>query len=220
MSMAGRVKLVVFDWGGVILRICRSWPEGCERAGLDVRPGSDAEHVAAAHRRIAHDYQIGTITCETFCQRVSDAMQGLYSPNEMRRIHDAWLIEEYPGIAELVQRLVALDSITTGMLSNTNHLHWIQQLRGDEGGTARFPTARLLTHRHASHLLGAAKPGADIYERFEIETGFRGDDVLFFDDLADNIATAHQRGWRAELIDHQGDTASQIIRHLSAHGVL
>ncbi len=218
--MTRTVKIVVFDWGGVILRICRSWDEGCGRAGLEVRGGSDAPELASERRRIAHEYQIGALDCDAFCRGLADATGGLYSADEMRRIHDAWLIEEYPGVAELVARLTNTPLITTGMLSNTNHLHWAQQLHAHEGGTSRFPTARLLEHRHASHLLGIAKPEARIYERFEAASGFRGEDILFFDDLAENIAAARSRGWRAEQIDHTADTASQMALHLAAYGVL
>lgn len=217
--MSGRVRIVVFDWGGVILRICRSWREGCGRAGLEVREGSDDERLAAERRRIAQAYQIGSIGCDDFCASLSDTMDGLYTPSEVRRIHDSWLIEEYPGVDEIVSRLVESESVATGMLSNTNRLHWRQQLRADEGGTSRFPTARLLEHRHASHLLGIAKPDGGIFDRFESETGFRGGEILFFDDLPDNVASAQRAGWCAERIDHEGDTAAQIAGHLASHGV-
>ena len=33
-----QVRIVCFDWGGVILRHCRSWQEGCAAAGLPVHP--------------------------------------------------------------------------------------------------------------------------------------------------------------------------------------
>ncbi|MEO1535088.1 MAG: HAD-IA family hydrolase, partial [Planctomycetota bacterium] len=89
----------------------------------------------------------------------------------------------------------------------------------DESGTERFPVARLLEHRHASHLLGIAKPDAGIYARFESETGYDGSEILFFDDLAENIEAARERGWHAEQIDHTGDTAEQVARCLAAYGV-
>lgn len=218
--MATGVKIVVFDWGGVILRICRSWAEGCAQAGIEVRPGSDDPLLAAQRREIAHEYQIGAMDCDAFCNALADPTDGLYTPAEMRRIHDAWLIEEYPGVADLIGRVTAVAHVTTGMLSNTNHLHWIQQLTPAEGGTSRFPAARRLEHRHASHVLGIAKPDPGIYEQFEAESGFTGDSILFFDDLAENIAAARSLGWHAEQIDHEGDTAQQMLGHLAAHGVL
>ena len=35
--MTTPISLVCFDLGGVVVRICRSWAEGCAEAGLDVR---------------------------------------------------------------------------------------------------------------------------------------------------------------------------------------
>ncbi len=32
-----RIRLVCFDLGGVVIRICRTWAEGCAAAGLEVR---------------------------------------------------------------------------------------------------------------------------------------------------------------------------------------
>ncbi|MEL6796764.1 MAG: HAD-IA family hydrolase [Planctomycetota bacterium] len=218
--MTGGTRIVVFDWGGVILRICRTWDEGCDRAGLPVREGSLTADLLASRQQISRQYETGSIGCAEFCDAISHAMNGLYSPDELRRIHDAWLIEEYPGIAELIEQLGAHDAVTTGMLSNTNHHHWSQQLRPDEGGTSRFPAARMLEHRHASHLLGVAKPDQAIFHRFETETGFRGSDVLFFDDLSANVDAARACGWQAEEIDHEGDTASQIAQHLSRRGIV
>ena len=218
--MASTVKIVVFDWGGVILRICRSWEEGCQRAGLSVRNGPMDQDFDAARQRISHDYQIGEIECSEFCASLSDAMNGLYTPDELRQIHDAWLIEEYPGVSKLLRTLTEMSSFTTGLLSNTNHLHWTQHLGPDEGGTARFPTARLLEHRHASHVLGVAKPDPQIYQQYEVETGFAGNEILFFDDLTENIASAQAREWLAVQIDHEGCPATQIHDALRAHELL
>ncbi len=68
--------------------------------------------------------------------------------------------------------------------------------------------------------MGCAKPGLDIYKRFESLVGARGDAIIFFDDLPDNIAAAASLGWRAVRIDHEGDTPMQIRRALVAERVL
>ena len=64
-----------------------------------------------------------------------------------------------------------------------------------------------------------SKPGEEIYRAFEKLTGFRAGEILFFDDLPENLETAQRLGWRTELVDHDGDTASQIAACLSAHHV-
>jgi len=217
--MPGDIRCVCFDWGGVILRICRSFEEGVTRAGLDLRPGTDAPALKQRRHDLAHEYQIGRLARDEFLASVSTAMNGVYSPVEFERIHDAWLIEEYPSVDRLVADLLASPRIETAMLSNTNELHWRRQ-QPDAAGLPHFPTAGRLKHRHASHLLGLAKPEASIYRAFERETGFTPESILFFDDLADNISAARACGWCAEQIDHTGDTAAQMRGHLRRYGVL
>lgn len=213
------IKLVCFDWGGVILRICRSWEEGCTAAGVECRARPDTPDAIAARRELVSQHQLGLVPCDTFYQQASMVMGGTYTPDEIRRIHDAWLIAEYPGIDEVLARLTATRGITTGVLSNTNAAHWARHLPGPDGQAPDFPAIARLTHRHASHLLQAAKPTRDVFAAFERATGFHGQEILFFDDLAENIHAAAAHGWRTQRIDPDGDTAVQITTHLHTHRV-
>lgn len=219
--MGREIRCVCFDWGGVILRICRGFEEGVARAGLDLRAGTDAPTLKQQRHELAHEYQIGNLGRDEFLARISRAMNGVYSPAEFERIHDAWLIEEYPGVAGLVDDLLRTPGVETAMLSNTNELHWSRQSPQPRvPHLPHFPTAGRLKHRHASHLLRLAKPDETIYRAFERETGFEPASILFFDDLADNVAAARACGWRSEQIDHTGDTAQQMRAHLARYGVL
>lgn len=218
--MASNVRLVCFDWGGVILRICGSWTEACAAAGLPVRPGSEAPELAIARRDLAQRYQVGQLTCDEFFTSASEACRGLYTSDEIRAVHDAWLLHEYPGIPDLLERLTRRPGIETALLSNTNHRHWSRHLPRSRGVPADFPAIGMLTHRHASHLLKLAKPDPGIYEALERATGYSPAEILFFDDLPDNIAAARARGWQAEQIDPKGDTAAQIAAQLRAYNIL
>lgn len=217
-TLADAPAMVVFDWGGVILRICRGFEEGCGRAGLDLREDALTPERIATRRAIAQQYQRGEIDCQTWAQRVSDATGGAYSAAEVELLHDAWLIEEYPGVAAVITDLHDA-GIATGLLSNTNARHWSRHLPTETAG-ADFPTIGLIQHRHASHLLGHAKPDEAIYRAFERETGCASGDLLFFDDLPENIERAHACGWRAHQIDHEGDTAAQMRTALRGIGLL
>jgi glucose-1-phosphatase len=206
------IRCVVFDWGGVILKHHRCWADACAGAGIDVRAGHEALELVLQRRALNQQFQAGKLSSEEFYPALAGATGGLYTAEEVRRIHDAWLTEEYAGVDALVRQLVSLPRVETALLSNTNACHWRRMVD--------FPTAGLLKHKHASHLLGHAKPSAEIFRAFERETGFKGTDILFFDDLPDNVVAAHQVGWHAELIDHTGDTAAQLARHLARYEVL
>ncbi len=218
-SHAEPPRVVCFDWGGVILRICRNWAEGCAAAGLPVRDGPDQPALTARRHALAHAYQLGELDCHAFCHEVARATAGLYTPEEIGRIHDAWLIAEYDGAAALIERLANSRAAELGLLSNTNRRHYERHRPRPDGSSADFPTIARLTHHVASHEVRASKPDEAIYRAFEDLTGARGSEIVFFDDLAENVAQARAIGWRAVQIDHTGDTPRQIERELLALGV-
>jgi FMN phosphatase YigB (HAD superfamily) len=104
------------------------------------------------------------------------------------------------------------------LLSNTNAHHW-QVLVPTDAATARYPAIGRLHHHFASHLIGALKPDPATYAAVEEATGVRGHDVLFFDDLPDNVEGARRFGWRAIRIDPDGDPARQVLAALEAAGI-
>lgn len=220
MMQGGSVpRIVVFDWGGVILRIVRSFEEACERAGLPVYAEAGEKILRQKRAALAHEFQKGAMSEEAFYAEVARYTGGKYSSQDFQNIHDAWLIAEYPGVAALIGDIHQAGRATTGLLSNTNHRHWVRHLpRGAVAGD--FPTIGLLRHKHASHLMGLAKPDEAIYRRFEELSGFAGPDVLFFDDLAENVDAARSAGWIAVQVDHTGDTARQMRQELVSRGVL
>ena len=203
--------LICFDLGGVLVRICRSWPEGCRAAGVperEHRPASDHDH---RKNELIIRYQTGRVDCEDFFQELSDLFGGLWSPEEAARVHHAWILEPYAGTAELIDELHRA-GLATACLSNTSHSHWAPLLQ--------VPAIQALGVRHASHLLGLHKPDPAIYRAFEVETGTPGEDIVFFDDLPENIAAARAAGWDAVRIDHARETAPQIRAALEERGVL
>lgn len=239
-AMDPRELLVVFDLGGVVVRICRSWQEACAAAGVPFHPAVASAEQIASRKAVHHEYERGRMACGEFFQAVAQRTGGLYTAEAIRAIHDAWILEEYPGVGELIEQLHHL-GVSTGVLSNTNHSHWVQ-LVGDSVTLPKFPTPGRVRHCHASHLLGMAKPDAEIYHEFarrvaldwaagvggaggERDAGsagvrLRAENILFFDDLKPNIDAAREAGWRAEQIDHTGDPAAQMREILGRAGIL
>lgn len=213
--------LVVFDLGGVLVRICRGIDQAAARAGMTI----PAEYVAPAkraERRAVHnEYELGRLTCEEFFARIAATAPGVLTPSDVRVLHERWIIEEYAGVGGLIDDLHAA-GVDTGILSNTNHAHW-QQIVGPDGDApapTAFPSTRKPRHRHASHLLGLSKPDVAVYHAVTRRTGHPAASTVFFDDLEDNIAGARAAGWQAHQIDPAGDTAGQMRGWLVGVGVL
>lgn len=211
--MSAPIRLVCFDLGGVIIRICRSWAEGCRAVGLDVRGDVDAMLTGAAGpewSELNDAYQRGEIAEDEFARRFCELLSGAYAPEEIVRVHRAWTLGEYPRIGSVIARIHDA-GLETAVLSNTCHEHWLDLLT--------VPAVRAVRHRFASHLLAVRKPDAAAYRAVEEGTGHAGPAVLFFDDLPENIDAARALEWRAERIDPAGCTASQIERVLERVGV-
>ncbi|TVQ32843.1 MAG: hypothetical protein EA376_04130 [Phycisphaeraceae bacterium] len=205
MSGDGR-PVVCFDLGGVVVRICRSWEEGCAAAGIEVREIERYRETHPERVKLVQTLDTGGIEPDAFYRAISDTLDGVYTPEEVRQVHHAWLLGEYPGVEELLTDLRERDGVRTACLSNTNHDHWVAM--------ESYPTLQALEHRHASHLLGLRKPNESCFIAFERAMEASPGQIIFFDDTEENIEAARARGWRAELIDHTGDTAAQVMEHL------
>ena len=207
-------RVVCVDLGGVVVRICRTWQEGC--AAVNVAPrggwGSSVDETQPLRHAAVDRYQRGLTTYQDFVAEIAALSQGDYTPHEIDRIHRGWILGDYPGIVELFARLRALN-IPVACLSNTNDAHW-QQMRETS------PAFRAIDLHHASHLLALNKPDPAIYAAFEQATGYAPHEIFFADDLIENVRAAAARGWHAIHIDHTGDPAAQIEQALRALGVL
>jgi len=150
------IRVVCFDLGGVVVRICHSFVEAVQAAEL---PLVDAQRLlepdSVARRRDAiWAHQVGEFDFDEYCRRMSLAVDGLYLPDQVRALHAAWLIGEYPGVLDLVTELSSNAGVRLACLSNTNDGHWEQMMSAPE----LFPTLHRLHLQLASHLLRLAKP--------------------------------------------------------------
>ncbi|MFM8640755.1 MAG: HAD-IA family hydrolase [Planctomycetota bacterium] len=202
-------RLVVFDLGGVVVRICRGWDEACAAAGIDARPLRDPRSHGHLIAPVVHAHQRGAMECDRYAAELASIVGGV-TAQEARRVHDAWILGDYPGIAQAIDRIHAA-GVDTACLSNTDASHW-EQLHSSDA-------FRRIRRRHASHLLGLVKPDAAIYRAFERHAGAAPADIVFFDDLPENVDAARACGWNAVQVDHAGDTAAQVLDALRALGV-
>ena len=211
MSATGsRGSLVAFDLGGVLVRICRSWDEGCDAAGLP-RTHDPIAADRAAFMRLVSSHQRGDLQHEAFLASVSELAGGRISLAHAAAVHDAWILGEYEGVPELLGELQAAGH-GTACLSNTNAPHW------DRLERMRF--FQHLHHRHASHLMRLEKPDPRIFEAFERQVGHAGDRIAYFDDLPENCEAARAAGWRVRQVDPSRETVPQIRQALAEWSLL
>ncbi len=212
MNTSPDVQLVCFDLGGVLVRICHSWPEAAELAGVPDLMPLDEPRVAAGVKRVLLEFELGRVDRAGLVERIIDLSRG-YEPTHITAIVEGWLKDPYPGSDVLVERIRAA-GIPTACLSNTNAWHW--EVMSDR---ERFPALWRLDHRFASHLSRARKPDAAFYQALESELAVDPRSIVFFDDLPENVEAAGARGWRAHVITPDRDPVAQMTERLTALGV-
>jgi HAD superfamily hydrolase (TIGR01509 family) len=200
--------LVVFDLGQVLIRVCEGWRDACTRVGiapdeLDSNPSLETQMAAIVNR-----WDSGLIDIDHWAAEIAP-LRGI-SAADVIRIQDAYLLGPFEGVTELIDELHA-SGLQTACLSNTNAGHWKQMTT--PGGPNFLPLDRL-TYRFASHLVGCCKPDERIYRHVEEQTGFRGEQITFFDDRAENVEASRNRGWRGHVIELDGYPVAQVRRHL------
>ena len=207
MIESGRVRGVVLDLGGVVLRICRTWEEGCRVAGVPVRPEAIERMTGDGVVDLVDRYQSGTLPFEGFAAALAERSGGGYDRDEIERVHRAWILGEYAGALELVGGLRDA-GVPTVALSNTCAMHWAQM--------PAFPAFAALEHRIGSHLVGSCKPRSAMYEAAEAVLLPGDGPIAFFDDTPPNVAAARARGWHAVEIDPHDDPPAAVRRTLEA----
>ncbi|MBS1706808.1 MAG: HAD-IA family hydrolase [Armatimonadetes bacterium] len=207
-----RSYLVTFDLGGVLVRVAQQWHQAIAKCGLahckeealqsrlSSAPGFDA-------------YQAARITEDEYLDDLMGYL-GLGSREEALLAHNSILLEPYPGTPEMVETLHAM-GIDTACLSNTNAPHWVEM-----GDLSKYPAIASLKRPVLSHVIRAEKPHPEIYRIFEEQTGYEADQIIFFDDLLDNVEGAKRAGWNAFRIDPSLDTPPQIWDHLAKFGIV
>jgi putative hydrolase of the HAD superfamily len=207
------VRVVVFDLGRVLVPLCDNWKHAAELAKTDaLRELSDHERTRL--RQLVVESETGRMSQAEFCYQAS-LVFGI-DPKHTTAISDIYLLGVYPGAGELLNDLESA-GIQTACLSNTNDNHW--RIIFENSDPVYQPLLRL-RHRFGSHLIGVRKPDPKIYRYVEDATGFKASQLLFFDDLPENIEAARKLGWLAEQVVKDGDPIRQMRAHLSRLGVL
>ena len=192
------IRAVAFDLGGVLERVA---PQEHWLGPWQQRLGLDAAGLASALARVDPDGGIGTgaLTEAAYRQRFADAL-GLSGTQTDEFMADMW--RWYCG--ELDQELMAYAAslrprYATAILSNSS-----DGARREE--QARYSFAELFDIIIYSHEVGLVKPDSRIYALLCAELNLAGADLVFLDDVPENVEAACRIGIHGVL--HRGTAES------------
>lgn len=196
----GAADALLFDLGRVVLdldfnRTLRLWARhaGCEPAQLANRFLRD---------ELYQRHEKGEISDEAFFAGLRSTLGVALSDAEFIEGWNAIFIGEMPGISELLAR--AARRLPLFAFSNTNAAH-VAYFSG------RFAT--VLSHFRevfVSSAIGLRKPDAEAYNHVVRAIGVPAERIVFFDDLAENVEAARERGLKAVLVTSPKDVAKAL----------
>jgi HAD superfamily hydrolase (TIGR01509 family) len=198
-----RPNVVLFDLGKVLVDF--DWHLATDRIAAQAcaTPGEIFRFIATSGVMIR--YEKGQITNEQFFADIQAAI-GYRSTLEDFRQAFADIFAEISPMVQLHARIRAA-GIPTWIFSNTND--WaVTHIRDRFAFFANFDGYFL------SFQLGAMKPEAAIYEAAECTTGCLGQEILYIDDIAENVAAATARGWQAIRHESSDETVSTVVERL------
>ncbi len=206
------MHVVCFDLGGVLVEINHHWKGALLDAGVPLERAASFD-VPLTDFEPFNAYQKGEIDLDSYLLTLESYFGGDIKGLGLAA-HNAILRTAYPGIPELIAEVQA-SGLATGCLSNTNAPHWDAMFH-----EPRLAVLATLDFPIASHLVGAEKPDARMYEAFEAASGAQGEQIVYFDDAFGNVDAAAARSWQAFRIDPLGDPAQEIRAHLRHLGLL
>ena len=202
------IKFIYFDMGRVLLNYDFSKTADAITAQTG-KDGRDViERLATNYIDLWSDFELGAISPEDFFGKIQSIFQLSMSFEALKKAYnEIFTIKQ--DTFELVKKLKE-KNYRLGVLSNTSQPHW-------EYVQATFP--ELFSQFEillGSYEMRLAKPDKAIYFAAAQAAGVKPSEILFFDDLAPNIAGAKAAGFDAV----QFFSADQAEKELKARGLL
>lgn len=174
-------KMVCFDIGNVLIKL-----------GKSTKEIFDIENEEELHF-LLKCFSLGSIDSLFFLKKLQLIIKRKdLSINEIENIFIHKRIDHtHEGVLKLILELKE-KGIRIAIISNTNELHWsyLEKILPIES----FEVILL------SHICQIEKPDKRIYQILEERTGLKNKEILFFDDIQENIYTASSLGWSANKV--------------------
>jgi HAD superfamily hydrolase (TIGR01509 family) len=150
---------------------------------------------------LLEQFETGLITRQEFFEVIREAVGFQGSPAEFGE----YFAKIFAPITPMIELHAALRGLgyRTYLFSNTNDLA-IEHIRKD------YPFFQHFDGYILSYEIKAMKPNPPIYEAMELMCGHRGADLLYIDDLPENVAAGAKRGWRTILHETPEKTRAQL----------
>jgi putative hydrolase of the HAD superfamily len=205
-----RVEALLFDLGHVVIeldsrRVHARW---AELAGVPVAEIERRVRMRVAQSQAFQRHERGEISDAAFFAHLRSALEIDLTDDQLKDGWNAIFVGEMPGIRPLLAR--AGRALPLYAFSNTNAVHqacWSVRFADLLAGFRKV---------FVSNELGARKPDTAAFRAVAAAMGLPPGRILFFDDLAANVAGARASGMQAAEVTAVADI-ELALRGLDGH---
>lgn len=200
------IRWFIFDLGNVLVKLAfeRVLEAVCADADCSRDQLVEIMEKPGAYR----DLERGEISFDEFHRFLVDQIGYRESVQRFRKVWSDFFDGPIEGIEELLDRVRARYRVA--FLSNSNEVH--EQVIPEQFGVL-FRKEDLFVF---SHRFRCAKPDPDIYQQALAMIGAEPEEVVYIDDLHENVAAAKQLGMYAI----QFESSIQVAKELEEAGLL
>ena len=184
--MRKREKLFVFDIGNVFVKLD---PASRDRAVARQDDPAASKRYADVPEAIFRDFRLGRSAEADYIKAMTDVLgvpaQAIYAAEH------AYIAGGFSEFIEVVRRLRQHHRVVC--LSNNQAIHW-RHIDENLLGPGYFD------REYLSQLMGLEKPDPDIFRAVSEAEDCAEKDVVFVDDIEENILTAREIGWQHCLL--------------------
>jgi len=190
-------KNIIFDFGGVIIRIdYNRIPKAFREFGL-----ADFESIYSKFHQspLFDEFEKGIISVRQFRERIREVAGVPLTDNQIDHAWNAILIDIPKKNLEVLMRLKK--NYRTFLLSNTNELHekgFMEIIKRDYGKNILDEAFEKV---YLSHRIQMRKPDVEIFEKVLRENNLVAGETLFVDDSIQHIEGARKAGLQTLFVE-------------------
>ena len=188
-------KLILFDLGRVLADL------GSPTTQMRLPTSDDEFWNLWLSLPIVPSFERGDISSKEFLKRLAHALGISEDPDEFRQRFLDWHPRLYSGVEPLVSSLAP--DCRIALLSNTNILHWNMVHN-------KATVFQQFDHLFLSYETRHCKPEKDAFKIVLTSISVSPSDILFLDDMEQNIATANELGIQAIQVNGIGEVCAAL----------
>jgi putative hydrolase of the HAD superfamily len=197
------IRTVIFDLGKVLVDYSfeNTYKYWSEKSGVPIKL-IKAHFSADEHYK---QHEVGGISIDEYWQYLCGRIGMNISLEDFSIGWNAMLIGLYPKTVSILKRIT--QNAQKALLSNTNETHTVY-LR--DNFTELFNNLDLVFF---SNEIKKRKPNEETFRYVIDKCGVKPDELLFFDDLEENIIGARKLGINCVLVDDPNNIESELIKY-------